>query len=105
MGAHRRFMGGPNGFSLVVEETFRRLWWVCYLLDRMMSAHLGRPMCIRDEDVDAEEMLPVDDEHLAEASEEGQRAAQAGDTPSVFTGFFHSVRLARVSGKGALHQA
>lgn len=103
IGAHRKFSAEANGFDLTTEETFRRLWWVVYLLDRMMSAHMGRPMCINDEDVDVDEIYLVDDEYLVEASERDTEPVQPVDKPCVLAGFRHSVRLSRVSLSLSLH--
>lgn len=50
-----------NGFhrssrklSLIQDQMRRRVFWACYISDRHSSSVLGRPMAIRDEDIDIE---------------------------------------------------
>ena len=98
-GAHRKFTAKRLGYSLLTEETYKRLWWVTYVLDRQLSADLGRPMAIQDEDFDLDEVLLVDDEFLVEASETKTEPIQPSGRICVYEGFLQTTRLSQVIGR------
>lgn len=54
MGLHRST--SRSRLSETDRRTWRRLWWMLFLRDRMSSSHFGRPMLIRDEDCDVEDL-------------------------------------------------
>jgi hypothetical protein len=37
---------------MIILECRKRVFWVAYVMDRYLSAVLGRPMLIQDEDID-----------------------------------------------------
>ena len=41
-------------------EIRKRLWWICYVMDRWVSAAMGRPMAIDDSDCDVDYPSPVE---------------------------------------------
>ncbi|CAG8712203.1 4301_t:CDS:2, partial [Racocetra persica] len=44
------------------KEEQKRIFWACYVLDRIPSVHLGRPLAIDEKDVDAAHPSENDDE-------------------------------------------
>ncbi|PWN38099.1 uncharacterized protein FA14DRAFT_177377 [Meira miltonrushii] len=99
MGAHRKFTATSSNFALLTEETYRRLWWSAYVIDRLMSADMGRPVSIQDEDIDLDDILVVDDQYVYEANERGVPAEQPADKPSVYHGFLQTLRLTQIIGR------
>lgn len=98
-GAHRQVTAKRTQLDVVEKETRKRLFWICYSIDRELSAGLGRPMCIQDEDFDLDEPLQVDDEHICEARESGKLPVQPADKPSRFSGFVIALRLSQINGR------
>ncbi|KAK4699907.1 hypothetical protein P7C70_g6347, partial [Phenoliferia sp. Uapishka_3] len=61
LGLHRRLR--PSRMKSVSSYTLqlrKRVFWSCYILDRMMAMSLGRPTGIADRDIDIELPLNVD---------------------------------------------
>lgn len=98
MGAHRKLTARRLRFSLIKEETYRRLWWVAYLLDRSLSTDLGRPLATQDEDFDLDEILLVDDAYIVAASETKTVPIQPPGQPSRYEGFAQSIKVSTVRG-------
>ncbi|KAH8107479.1 fungal-specific transcription factor domain-containing protein [Phellopilus nigrolimitatus] len=61
VGAHRNKVYSPN--PSVENELWKRAFWMLVLFDRIGSAGLGRPCCVREEDFDLDFPLEVDDEY------------------------------------------
>ncbi|TFY61087.1 hypothetical protein EVG20_g7194 [Dentipellis fragilis] len=61
VGAHRRKVYNPT--RTVEDELWKRAFWVLVVLDRMMSAGLGRPCAIQEEDFDIDLPAECDDEY------------------------------------------
>ncbi|PWN51278.1 hypothetical protein IE53DRAFT_308051, partial [Violaceomyces palustris] len=95
LGTHRRATAKCLGLSRVEEETRKRLFWVCYSLDRELSAGLGRPMMIQDEDMDIEPPLEMDDNILCA----GPDAVQPKDKPADVSGFISNLKLDEIIGR------
>ncbi|KAL5615305.1 uncharacterized protein BROUX77_001142 [Berkeleyomyces rouxiae] len=55
-----------SGLGFVEVEMRRRVWWTLYVLDRSMSAEMGRPVLIDDNDCDIPLPAGVDDHFLAD---------------------------------------
>ncbi|KAG9304377.1 hypothetical protein G9A89_019939 [Geosiphon pyriformis] len=54
MGLHRNTeKWDPINFSHEEKETRKRVFWGCFILDRISSANIGRPLAIDEQDVDA----------------------------------------------------
>jgi proline utilization trans-activator len=53
LGLHRRPVDGANLTPLELEHRVR-LWWTTYIFDRSLTARLGQPLSIQDEDIDVE---------------------------------------------------
>lgn len=58
MGLHRS--AANSNLSDTDKSTWRRVWWLLYLRDRLASAHYGRPMMIRRSDCDVEPITAAD---------------------------------------------
>ncbi|PWN45053.1 hypothetical protein IE81DRAFT_227198 [Ceraceosorus guamensis] len=99
VGAHRKVTAQRLKHPLLLTETYRRLWWVTYSLDREFSAGLGRPVCIQDEDFDVDEPLAVDDMFLIDAAATGNPPSQPVEKPSLLAGFVASIRLDQIIGR------
>ncbi|KAF9891423.1 hypothetical protein FE257_004279 [Aspergillus nanangensis] len=58
MGLHR----SPCKFHLpeAQQSTRRRIWWCLYVMDRLLSMNLGRPLAIEDADCDVEMPVPAE---------------------------------------------
>ena len=54
MGLHRRRSRIETDKQARDEELRRRIFWVCYCLDRSISIVLGRPFAIADRDINVE---------------------------------------------------
>lgn len=78
----------------IEKETRRKVWWGCYILDRMLALALGRPLGIDDKDCDVELPVDVEDEHLPEYFAGAQR-----NSPSLMRGFIEQINLYGIAGK------
>ncbi|KAF7541610.1 hypothetical protein G7054_g436 [Neopestalotiopsis clavispora] len=81
------------------EEMRRRCFWCLYNLDRVVSFTLGRPVVIRDEEIDIPLPSHLDDEHFGP----GQPIPAALSTENIpveqSSPFLHLIRIRRLSGK------
>ena len=60
MGLHRSI--NHNDFNPIIKETRKRIFWCIIKLDIYVGALLGLPRMLRNEDIDQEQPLEVDDE-------------------------------------------
>ncbi|KAG9005820.1 hypothetical protein FRB93_009216 [Tulasnella sp. JGI-2019a] len=80
VGAHRETVyASTHAFD---NQMWRRTFWCLIQKDREISISLGRPMCINDEDIDAQLPLEVDDDGWDEAK---QKWVQPVGKPSQLT--------------------
>lgn len=63
MGLHRSF---NMNFSPIEAETRKRLFWTIRKMDAYVGAMLGLPIFLKDEDVDQDWPIEVDDEYITE---------------------------------------
>ncbi|KAJ7898465.1 fungal-specific transcription factor domain-containing protein [Mycena leptocephala] len=77
------------------DELGKRAVWVLVFLDRVLSAHLGRPCTIQDEDFDLEFPIDCDDEYW-EAPDPAQAFQQPKGRPSLISAFVAYLRLCQV---------
>lgn len=63
MGLHRNLAGIGN-FNPIERETRRRLFWIIRKMDTYVSALLGFPMLLSNDDIDQELPLELDDEYV-----------------------------------------
>ncbi|KAG0131989.1 putative fungal-specific transcription factor [Tuber indicum] len=64
MGLHRNPKNSP--MSIDIRRIWKRAWWCLYIRDRQCSSSLGKPVMIRNEDCDVEDLTPddfADDDH------------------------------------------
>ena len=61
MGLHRVV---SHPFNPVEQETRKRIFWCIRKLDRYVSALLGLPQLLNDDDIDQEDPMEVDDEFI-----------------------------------------
>ncbi|KAJ8522471.1 hypothetical protein ONZ45_g984 [Pleurotus djamor] len=61
VGAHRRKVRSEK--PTVHDELWKRAFWLLVIMDRMVSAFVGRPCALHEEDYDVEYPLEVDDEY------------------------------------------
>lgn len=52
--------------DLLQEQLRRRVFWVCYMMDRYSSITLNRPFAISDDDIEVGMVADADDEYLDE---------------------------------------
>lgn len=65
MGLHRNI---STGFNPIERETRRRVFWIIRKMDTYVSAQLGFPRLLSDEDIDQVLPLEVDDEFITKES-------------------------------------
>ncbi|CAO1623744.1 unnamed protein product [Jaminaea pallidilutea] len=94
-GAHRKITAQRMQFPLQIAESWRRVFWVAFSLDREMSAGMGRPMAVLDEDTDIGMPLTLDDEYIwgPRASASGGIPQQPADKPAKISGFVCGLKL------------
>lgn len=63
MGLHRKTETSRK-VGLVEQECRKRAFWSSYILDRYLSVMKGRPRIFRDEDIDQEYPVNVDDDDM-----------------------------------------
>ncbi|KAI8638151.1 fungal-specific transcription factor domain-containing protein [Parasitella parasitica] len=72
-------------------ETRHRVFYACYILDRLMGARAGKPLTILDRDFDTE--LPV----AHEVHDNSNHACATG--PSIYHSFIKLIKLAEILGR------
>ena len=81
--------------SVVEQEVRKRVWWGCFVFDRILSMKVGRPPTIHDgSDITIEAPLAIDDEYLDGASE--QPPAQPPTSPSKLDFLTHVIAHVRL---------
>ncbi|SPO19755.1 related to transcriptional activator acu-15 [Ustilago trichophora] len=99
VGAHRKQTAKKLGLSRAEEESYKRLFWVAYSLDRESASSLGRPIMLQDEDIDVELPIDVDDDVLFNTPEGQPLPKQPADKPALINGFLCSLRLDEIVGR------
>ncbi|KAJ7772715.1 fungal-specific transcription factor domain-containing protein [Mycena maculata] len=74
------------------DELWNRVFWCFFIIDRMVSAFVGRPPTMRMEDYDLEPLLEVDDEYWE------QGFMQPPGVPSLLSYFACFIRLSELLG-------
>lgn len=99
VGAHRKHTAKKLNLSRLEEETYKRVFWVAYSLDRECAASLGRPIMLQDEDIDVEIPIEIDDEYLFRTPDAEPLPKQPADKPALISGFLCSLRLDEIVGR------
>lgn len=94
VGLHRNDELVPD-LTYAERQTRRRTFWGCYVIDRVTAAFLGRPITLRDEDIDSQmpSTQESDEFDLWQVSSSAQRKTQC------ISNFHHYIRLARILGR------
>lgn len=102
-GLHKRQevirMGG-----LLQEQMRRRVFWICYMMDRYSSITLNRPFAIRDSDIEIGMVADIDDQYLGTSHQVTLRfddlISPSAPTPSTgMSAFIACVRLRQISSR------
>ncbi|KAI0117559.1 hypothetical protein F4776DRAFT_656176 [Hypoxylon sp. NC0597] len=97
MGLHRHL---PHiKLNPIESETRRRVFYICRQMDTYVSALLGFPLLLNDEDIDQPLPTPVDDEYITK----DEILIPPPGTPSFFEAFNAHVRLMDILGKVVKH--
>ncbi|KAI0260433.1 fungal-specific transcription factor domain-containing protein [Gloeopeniophorella convolvens] len=94
VGAHRKKVyGNKPSFE---DEQWRRAFWVLVVLDRLMSASLGRPCAIQEEDFDVDLPMDVDDEFWQCEGDQEPTFKQPQGKPSLLSYFNCFIKLNQI---------
>ncbi|KAL7626571.1 Gypsy retrotransposon integrase-like protein 1 [Parahypoxylon ruwenzoriense] len=97
MGLHRHL---PHvKLDPIESETRRRVFYICRQMDTYVSALLGFPLLLNDEDIDQPLPTPVDDQFITKE----EILTPIPGTPSFFEAFNAHVRLMDILGKVVKH--
>ncbi|KAH7134493.1 c6 zinc finger domain-containing protein [Dactylonectria estremocensis] len=95
--------GDPTELTSPLSITFdqemrKRCFWCLYNLDRIVSITLGRPVVIRDEEIDVTLPSHLDDHHFG-VNQPIQVDRQDSSVPTNISPFLHIIRIRRISGQ------
>ncbi|KAI0136178.1 c6 zinc finger domain-containing protein [Xylariales sp. AK1849] len=102
---HKSLNSGPRGMpqganSISSEEEMRRrCFWCLYNLDRVVSFTLGRPVVIRDEEIDVPLPSHLDDECFGPNQPIVMAAPTEAGSQKNTSPFLHLIRIRRLSGQ------
>ncbi|KAF9098710.1 hypothetical protein BGX23_005525 [Mortierella sp. AD031] len=89
----------PN-MSAIDREERNRIWWTCFMADRIISASFGRPQGINEHDVDATYPEGVDEENIQlEYKLDGATSMLTGPSPHSEQKFVYMASLMRILGR------
>ncbi|RUS15617.1 fungal-specific transcription factor domain-containing protein, partial [Endogone sp. FLAS-F59071] len=75
-------------------ERRARVFWCCYVLDRILSATYGMPVTFDDHNIDYSEALPIQESNTQELPEEMQEGPSV-----VIKDFVHVIHLCKILGR------
>lgn len=90
---------GSDTSSIAEQEIRKRTWWGCFVLDRLLSAKVGRHPTIDESEDSADLPLAVDDAHFPIENCIIAPATQPSQVPSYLDFFLHAIAQARVLGR------
>ncbi|GBE81005.1 hypothetical protein SCP_0307280 [Sparassis crispa] len=93
VGAHRRKVYGRK--PTVEDELWKRAYWHLVAMDRIGSMFMGRPCSSREEDLDLDMPLEVDDEYW-ENEDPDLAFQQPPGTPSKLSAFIWWIKLSQI---------
>ncbi|KAF9292087.1 hypothetical protein BGZ68_000074 [Mortierella alpina] len=88
----------PN-MPVLDREERNRIWWTCFMADRIISTSFGRPQGINEHDVDATYPEGIDDEIQLEYKLEGATSMLTGPSPHSEKKFVYMASLMRILGR------
>jgi hypothetical protein len=81
--------------EFINQEVRKRVWWGCFVIDRILSMKIGRPHTIHDDvNMKVDLSLAVDDDYLTNDSDTPTR--QPVGKPSKIDFLIHVVPLCRL---------
>lgn len=94
----------PCNESLIQEQMRRRVFWICYMMDRYSSITLNRPFAISDSDIDVGPAADADDQQLSMAEQSVHNldefcSQQTALVATEMSAFLAAVRLRQVSSR------
>lgn len=90
---------GDQGLDLIEREIRKRTWWGCFMLDRLLSAKVGRQPTIDEKNTSVELPLAVDDASLRHDSSRTTLATQSPNSLSTVDFFLYAIAHARLVGR------
>lgn len=87
----------PNDFTteIVEQEVRKRVWWGCFVMDRILSMKVGRPPTIHDDDnIKVGVPIIIDDKYLT--SDKTNLSVQPSEIPSKLDFFLQVISLCRL---------
>ncbi|KAG0213238.1 hypothetical protein BGX28_004811 [Mortierella sp. GBA30] len=82
------------------REERNRIWWTCFVADRLVSATFGRPQGINEHDVDATYPEGIDEENIQlEYKLDGASSILTGPSPHSEKNFVYMASLTRIMGR------
>jgi hypothetical protein len=85
------------GLSSTEQETMRRTWYSLYVLDRLLSLQLGRPVAIHEEDYCVD--LPSEPKETAPVFDGEVHTSRLENTPSSIDYFVSVILFSRILGQ------
>ncbi|KAG0299887.1 hypothetical protein BGZ97_003493 [Linnemannia gamsii] len=86
--------------SAIDREERNRIWWTCFMADRIISTSFGRPQGINEHDVDATYPEGVDEENIQlEYKLDGATSMLTGPSPHSEQKFVFMASLMRILGR------
>ncbi|KAF8946919.1 hypothetical protein BGZ47_010983 [Haplosporangium gracile] len=86
--------------SAIDREERNRIWWTCFMADRLFSTSFGRPQGINEHDVDATYPEGVDEEDIQlEYRLDGATSMLTGPSPHSEQNFVFMASLMRILGR------
>ncbi|KAG0080067.1 hypothetical protein BGZ92_000782 [Podila epicladia] len=82
------------------REERNRIWWTCFVADRVVSASFGRPQGINEHDVDATYPEGIDEENIQlEYKLDNAASMLTGPSPDSEKNFAYMASLTRIMGR------
>ncbi|KAF9114463.1 hypothetical protein BGX27_010774 [Mortierella sp. AM989] len=100
LGLHRNCLKINPAMPALEREERNRIWWTCFMADRINSASFGRPQGINEHDVDATYPEGIDEENIrVEYRLEGATSTLTGPSLGSEENFVYSASLMRILGR------
>ncbi|KAF8943465.1 hypothetical protein BGZ47_005412 [Haplosporangium gracile] len=100
LGLNRDCMKLNPHMPVLDREERNRIWWTCFVADRLVSASFGRPQGINEHDVDATYPEGIDEENIQlEYRLDGATVTLSGPSPHSEKNFVYMASLTRIMGR------
>ncbi|CAG9996791.1 unnamed protein product [Clonostachys byssicola] len=97
LGLHRQHLASKE--DILTSQMKKRIFWSCYVFDRMFCIPIGRPFAIADADIDLELPLDVDEDCVDRNILERKQNQTSGGSDEPVTSlslFVHIIKLRRI---------